>query len=198
MEPSHEVTSRLKAWSNGDAAAFDAAIPLVYSELHRLAHAYVSRERSDRALQTTDLVHEAYLRLVDAGDLDWKSRVHFFAISARVMRRILVEFARARACAKRGGGNPALPLNDALPVSPELDPDIVALDDALTALAAIDPREAKVVELRFFSGMTVDETAIELGVSQDTVLRDWTHAKAWLIREMVRGNRHEHWRVAAG
>ena len=191
MGPSHEVTSLLKRWRDGDTAAFDEAIPLVYSELHRRAHAYMSRERPDRALQTTDLVHEAYLRLVHAGDVDWKGRLHFFAISANVMRRILVEFARSRACVKRGGGSPAIPLDDALSVSPEPDRDLVALDDALNALAAIDPRQAKIVELRFFSGMTVDETATELGISPDTVLRDWTHAKAWLIREIVRGNQHE-------
>ncbi len=180
----HEVTDLLLAWRRGDAAALDRLIPLVYDELHRLAHRYIAHERVNNTLQTTALVHEAYLRLMDVNQVEWKNRVHFFAISANLMRRILVEFARSRGSQKRGGEVRKVPLDEAAILSHEPDENLLALDDALTNLAAFDPRKAKVVELRFFGGMTEGETAERLGVSSDTVLRDWKSAKLWLYREM--------------
>ncbi len=171
-------------WRRGDAAALDRLIPLVYDELHRLAHRYMAHEWANNTLQTTALVHEAYLRLMDANQVEWKNRVHFFAISANLMRRILVEFARSRGSQKRGGEVRKVPLNEAAILSPEPDENMLALDGALTALAEFDARKAKVVELRFFGGMTEEETAEALGISSDTVLRDWKSAKLWLYREM--------------
>ncbi len=182
-----EVTQLLRAWRRGDAAARDRLVPLVYNELHRLAHCYMARERAEHSLQTTALVHEAYLRLVDAHQVDWKNRVHFFAISASLMRRILVEFARSRYALKRGGNVRKVALDEAAVISPPPDEDLLRLDEALNALAAVDPRQAKVVELRFFGGLTEEETAEALGVSSDTVLRDWKKAKLWLWREMTHG-----------
>lgn len=173
----------------GDGTALDRLIPVVYDELRRLAHCYMARERAHNTLQTTALIHEAYLRLVDAHQVDWKNRVHFFAVSANVMRRILVEFARARGRHKRGAGVRNVTFDDAAIIVPAPGEDLVALDDALEALAAIEPRQAKVVELRFFGGMTEEETAEMLGVSTDTVLRDWKKAKLWLWREMKQGGR---------
>ena len=184
---SHEVTQLLQNWCRGDQAALDKLVPLVYDELHRLAHIYMVRERPGHTLQTSALVNEAYLRLIDANQVQWQDRTHFFAISANVMRRILVQFARSRGSRKRGGGAGQLHLDEALIPSPERDADLVALDDALTALAAIDPREAKVVELRFFGGMSVEETAEVLQLSGMTVKRDWNHARAWLLQELKRG-----------
>lgn len=186
-ESTHDVTRLLQAWGRGDAVALDTLVPLVYDELHRLAHCYMAREWAAHTLQTTALVHEAYVRLVDANEVDWKNRVHFFAISANVMRRILVEFARSRGSQKRGGDVQKVSLEEARIPSPEADEDLLALDSALTALAAFDPRKAKVVEMRFFGGFTEQETAETLGVSSDTVLRDWKSAKLWLYREMRRG-----------
>jgi RNA polymerase sigma-70 factor (ECF subfamily) len=183
----HEVTHLLQAWRHGDAAALDRLIPLVYDELHRLAHCYMAREWANDTLQTTALVHEAYLRLIDANHVEWKSRVHFFAISANLMRRILVEFARSRGSHKRGGDVQKVPLDEAAILSPHPDENLLALDCALNALAAFDPRKAKVVELRFFGGMTEEETAEAMGISSDTVLRDWKSAKLWLYREMRHG-----------
>jgi RNA polymerase sigma-70 factor (ECF subfamily) len=183
----HEVTQLLQAWGRGDAAALDRLIPLVYDELHRLAHCYLAREWANDTLQTTALVHEAYLRLIDANQVEWKNRVHFFAISASLMRRILVEFARSRGSHKRGGDVRKVPLDEAAILSPEPDENLLALDGALNALAAFEPRKAKVVELRFFGGMTQEETAEALGISSDTVLRDWKSAKLWLWREMRQG-----------
>jgi len=183
----HEVTHLLLAWRGGDETALDKLIPLVYDELHRLAHRYMAHEWANDTLQTTALVHEAYLRLMDANQVEWKNRVHFFAISANLMRRILVEFARSRGSQKRGGDVWKAPLDEAAIVSPEPDEDLLALDDALTALAEFEPRKAKVVELRFFGGMTEEETAEVLGISSDTVLRDWKSAKLWLYREMKHG-----------
>ncbi len=183
----HEVTHLLLAWRGGDAAALDRLIPLVYDELHRLAHRYMAHEWANDTLQTTALVHEAYLRLMDADQVEWKNRVHFFAISANLMRRILVEFARSRGSQKRGGEVRMVPLDEAAILSPEPDENLLALDIALTALAKFDARKARVVELRFFGGMTEDETAQALGVSSDTVLRDWKSAKLWLYREMRHG-----------
>ncbi len=187
----HEVTQLLQAWGRGDAAALDSLIPLVYEELHRLSHKYLARERSSDMLQTTALVHEAYLRMIKAQNVEWRDRVHFFAISANQMRRILVEFARARNSGKRGGNPERVSIDEASLVSPEPEANLIALNDALEALAAIDPRQARVVELRFFGGLTEEEAAAELGISTDTVLRDWKHAKAWLLREMTRTERNE-------
>ena len=186
-QPPQEVTQLLHAWQRGDRTALDRLIPIVYHELRRLAHGYMARERANITLQTTALVHEAYFRLAGADRVDWKSRVHFFAISANVMRRILVEFARARGRRKRGSGVRKVALRDSAVISSEPNEDFVALDDALQALAAIEPRQAKVVGLRFFGGMTEEETAEALQVSSDTVLRDWKKAKLWLWREMTRG-----------
>jgi RNA polymerase sigma factor (TIGR02999 family) len=178
------VTQLLVAWSNGDERAFEALAPLVYQELHRLAKGYMKKERPDHTLQTTALIHEAWMRLVDARSLDWKNRAHFFAISARLMRRILVDHARARNVVKRGGEAQRVPVEDAALFGPERTPDLVALDDALQALAAFDPRKSEVIELRFFGGLSVEETAQVLGVSADTVLRDWRLARSWLLKEL--------------
>jgi RNA polymerase sigma factor (TIGR02999 family) len=161
-------------------------MPLVYDELRRLAHHYMARERGGHTLQTTALVNEAYLRLIDAGQVEWKDRAHFFAISANVMRRILVEIARSRGSRKRGGDVTKVELEDAILPASERTTDLVALDDALKALSVIDPREAKVVELRFFGGLSVGETAEVLGVSEKTVMREWNLAKVWLLRELKR------------
>ncbi len=182
-----EVTSLLHAWRGGDRGALDKLMPLVYGELRRIAHRYMLREHAGHTLQTTAVVNEAYLRLVDARQVEWKDRAHFFAISANLMRRILVEFARSRGRNKRGGSVQKVQLDEALVVSPQRGTDLVALDDALTALAAMDERRAKVIELRFFGGLSVEETAEVLNVSPDTVMRDWRLAKVWLWREMKHG-----------
>ncbi len=181
---SEEVTGILLAWGQGDKAALDKLMPLVYSELKRLAHHYLKGERAGNVLQTTALVNEAYLRLIDSSRVQWQNRAHFFAISAQLMRRVLVDAARARNFQKRGGGALQVTLDDALPLTNMKQPDLVALDDALEALAAFDPRKSKVVELRFFGGLSVKETAEVLQVSQDTVMRDWSLAKAWLMNEL--------------
>ncbi len=186
-QTSQEVTSLLHAWRCGDQGALERLMPLVYSELHRLAHHYMLREHAGRTLQTTAVVNEAYVRLIDAQQVEWKDRTHFFAVSANLMRRILVEAARSRGRQKRGGDVRKVELDEALVVSPRPDRDLVALDDALTALAALDERKAKVIELRFFGGLSVEETAEVLGVSPDTVMRDWRLAKVWLWREMKHG-----------
>jgi RNA polymerase sigma-70 factor, ECF subfamily len=182
-----EVTLLLQDWCRGDQAALDRLVPLVYDELHRLAHIYMVRERPGHTLQTTALVNEAYLRLIDADRVEWKDRVHFFAISANVMRRILVEFARARGSQKRGGGAVKVDFDEAMFPSLGRDRVMIALDDALNELAKIDPREAKVVELRFFGGLSEKETAEVVGVTDRTVRQDWNHAKAWLMDELKRG-----------
>ena len=185
MEPSaHEITRLLQAWSEGEQSALDRLIPLVYQELHRLAHRYMARERSGHTLQTTALLNEAYLRLVDSAKPNWQSRTHFFAVSAQVMRRILVDWARSRQALKRGGQERPLELEEALVVGDAPRTDLVGLDGALKALAALDPRKSAVVELRFFGGLSVEETAEVLKVSSETVLRDWKFAKSWLRREL--------------
>jgi RNA polymerase sigma factor (TIGR02999 family) len=161
-------------------------MPLVYHELHRLAHHYMSRERPGHTLQTSALVNEAFLRLVDQRDVQWQNRAHFFGIAAQMMRRILVDYARNRTYAKRGGGAPQVPLDEELIVSDRRVAEVVTLDDALQGLASVDQRKSQVVELRFFSGLSIEETAEVLGVSPGTVMRDWTLAKAWLRREMAR------------
>jgi RNA polymerase sigma factor (TIGR02999 family) len=182
-----EVTDLLLAWGRGDRSALDRLISLVYEELRRLAHRYMGQERPGHTLQTTALVNEAYLRLIDASRVRWQNRAHFFAVSAQLMRRILVDFARAHRNLKRGGAAQQVSLDEALPVAREPDADLVALDEALTALAAIDPRQARAVELRFFGGLSVDEAAEVLKVSPETVHRDWRVAKVWLLRELSRG-----------
>ena len=183
--PPHEVTQLLVAWGNGDQAARDELMPLVYEELRRLAHRYMIRERPSHTLQTSALVNEAYLRLIDQKDVHWKNRAHFFGMAAQMMRRILVDYARKRGFAKRGGDARPVPLDEAMIVSEERAANVVALDDALTSLAELDPRKSQIVELRFFGGLSIDETAEILAVSPGTVMRDWTLAKAWLRREMT-------------
>jgi RNA polymerase sigma factor (TIGR02999 family) len=178
-----DVTQLLQAWSRGEASALDKLLPLVYADLRRRARRYLARERADHSLQTTDLIHEAYLRLVGSKPVDWQNRSHFFALSARLMRQILVDHARSRAYGKHGGGRRQVDLDEAL-VCGELDWDLVQLDEALQALAAADARKAKVVELRFFGGLSAEETAEVLEVSPQTVLRDWRLSKAWLLRQM--------------
>ena len=184
MPSPHGVTELLLAWGQGDQAALDKLVPLVYDELYRLAKRYMARERTGHTLQTTALVNEAYLRLVDLKSVRWQNRAHFFAISAQVMRRILVDFARSRNYQKRGGGARQVSFDEALNVSRQQEADLVALDDALNTLAAVDERKSKVVELKFFGGLSVEETAHVLKVSEDTVMRDWKMAKVWLLREM--------------
>jgi RNA polymerase sigma factor (TIGR02999 family) len=184
-EPSpKEITQLLLAWGQGQQAALDQLIPLVHDELHRIAKRYMGGERPGHTLQTTALVNEAYLRLIDSSRVHWQNRAHFFAIAAQLMRRILVDFARSRHNLKRGGRAEQVSLNEALVISPERGADIVALDDALKALASLDPRQSQVVELRFFGGLSINETAEVLKVSEGTVRRDWSLAKAWLHREL--------------
>ena len=183
----HEVTRLLKAWSAGDEQALEKLTPLVYRQLHQIAQRYMGGERSGHILQTTALVNEAYLRLVDCVEVNWQDRAHFFAISANLMRRILVDFARSRGYLKRGGAIPHVSLEEAPSVCDEPDVNLVALDDALKALAAVDERKSKVVELRFFGGLSVEETAEVLRISGDTVIRDWRLAKIWLLHELSRG-----------
>ena len=185
MTPSpEEVTQLLVSWRNGDQDARDELMPLVYEELHRLAHQYMSRERPGHTLQTSALVNEAFLRLADQRDVQWQNRAHFIGIAGQMMRRILVDYARNRGYAKRGGGAVQVSLDEELIVSNERTAAIVALDDALQNLARLDERKSRLVELRFFGGLSIEETAEVLGVSPGTVMRDWTLAKAWLRREM--------------
>ena len=181
--PSH-VTQLLIDWSNGDENALRRLIPLVHEELRRVARRHMAHERAQHTLQATALVNEAYVRLVDIRQVKWQNRAHFFAMSARLMRRILVDVARSRRYQKRGGGAQQVSLHEAMAVSPEPGADLVRLDEALTALAAVDQRKAQVVEMRFFGGLSVEETAEALHVSRDTVMRDWKLAKAWLLREL--------------
>jgi RNA polymerase sigma-70 factor, ECF subfamily len=186
----HEVTSLLQAWSAGDEQALDKLAPLVYDELHRTAHRYMARENTGHTLQTTALVNEVYLRLVNVQKIDWQGRAHFYAICARMMRRVLTDFARSRRYLKRGGDAVHLPFEEALLPGREDHPDIVDLDEALDILASMDQRKTKVVELRFFGGFSVEETAKVLDVSVETVYRDWKLAKVWLMRELSKENRH--------
>ena len=178
------VTQLLRAWGNGDQQALERLTPLVYEELHRVAHRYMADERAGHTLQTTALVNEVYLRLVDVRGVSWQNRAHFFAICARTMRRILIDFARSRQYQKRGGEAVSVALDDALGVSAQPAADLVALDDALKGLGKLDPRKTQVVELRFFGGLSVEETAEVLKISPDTVMRDWKFARAWLAREL--------------
>jgi RNA polymerase sigma-70 factor (ECF subfamily) len=186
MEPensSANVSQLLRAWSNGDKSALDTLTPIVYRELRTLARRYLRGERAGHSLQTTALVNEAYIRLVNYSHMKWQDRAHFFAVSSQVMRRILVEHARRRNL-KRGGGLPHVSLDEAAQVGGDRAANFVALDEAIDALALIDPRKAQIVELRFFGGLSVEETAEVLSVSSVTVMRDWSTAKAWLYREM--------------
>ncbi len=178
------VTELLRAWRDGDDGALERLLPLVEAELRRLARAYMGRERPGHTLQTTALVNEAFLRLTDARGLQWQDRAHFLGISARLMRRVLVDHARSRGYRKRGGGAQHVPLEEGLAISPEPRLDLVALDRALQALAVADERKSRVVELRFFGGLSVEETAEVLHVSTDTVKRDWRLAKLWLLRDL--------------
>ena len=187
-----EITQMLVAWSHGDKAAFEKLVPLVSVELHRLAKLYMSRERPGHTLQTTALIHEAYLRLIDGAQVGWQDRTHFFAVSAQVMRRILVDFARSHQTLKHGGNLCRITIDEAAAgVSQEPDANVVAIDQALDALSALDPRQSQVVELRFFGGLSLEETAEALKTSVATVRRDWTLARAWLRRELSRRNGHD-------
>jgi len=179
-----DATELLQAWSRGDASAFDKLVPLVYRELRALAGRYMRNERPDHTLQPTSLVNEAYLRLIDLNRVQWQNRAHFLAVAATTMRRILVEFARKRQRDKRGGDITLIALDDAPDVGQVKRADLVAVDDALTALAAVDRRLSQVIELRFFGGLTVDEAADVLNISPETVMRDAKTAKAWLLREL--------------
>src|SRR5947207_1795161 len=185
--PPHEVTQLLVAWGDGDQSALDKLMPLVYDELHRLARRYMAQERPEHTLQTSALVNEAYVRLIDQGNVHWQNRAQFFGIAATSMRRILVSYARRRKRAKRGAGALQISLDEAAILSDERASEMVALDEALENLAAVDPRKSQVVELRFFGGLSIDETAEVLKVSPGTVMRDWTLAKAWLRREITSG-----------
>jgi RNA polymerase sigma-70 factor, ECF subfamily len=180
----HRITQLLLAWSDGDQTALEKLTPLVYAELHRLAKGYMVRERADNTLQTTALIHEAYIRLIDWKNARWQNRAHFFGVAAQIMRRILVDFARSRQCAKRGNGNRHLSLGGAITIQEDRSRDFIALDDALKSLAKIDPRKCQIVELKFFGGLNTEETAEVLKVSLRTVEREWNLARAWLYREL--------------
>jgi RNA polymerase sigma factor (TIGR02999 family) len=187
----HQVTRLLQAWGSGDEGALEQLMPLVYSELHRLAQRYMISERSGHPLQTTALVHEVYLRLVDVQSVDWQNRSHFYALCARLMRRILIDFARSQNFQKRGGQFTHIELEEAATVSAVVGNELLAVDEALKQLATVDARKSEVVELRFFGGLTAEEIAAALKVSPETVLRDWKLAKAWLLRELGQKDRHE-------
>ena len=181
-----DITGLLVAWGHGDEAALQQLIPLVHRELHEIARRCLKGERPGHTLQPTALVNEAYLRLIDVRRVSWKNRTHFLAMSARLMRRVLVDFARSRHYQKRGGGAMKVSLDEAHAVATERGQDLVALDEALTALSAVDERKARVIEMRFFGGLTVEETADVLHVSRETVLRDWRLARAWLMQELLK------------
>lgn len=179
-----ETTRLLRAWANGDQDALEKLTPRVYDELRRIARHFMRDEQPGRTIQTTALVHEAYLKLIDVTNVDWQHRAHFFAVSAQIMRRILLDRARRRVAAKRGGAAPRLNLDEVPDIGAGRAREIIALDDALNALAKIDPRKAQVIEFRFYAGLSVKETAEVLKVSPDTVLRDWRLARAWLLNEL--------------
>ncbi len=183
-EPSSDITQLLLAWSQGDKGALDRLIPIVYDELRRMAHRYIARENKGHTLQTSALVHEAYLKLVDQNRVQWKNRAQFFGVSARIMRRILVDHARARDAGKRGAGAPRVSLDEAPTLAANPQGDIVGIDDALNRLSDLDPRQGRIVELRFFGGLSVDETAEVLELSAATIKREWASARAWLYREL--------------
>ena len=180
-----DVTRLLSDWSNGDRRALDELLPLVYDELRHLANAYLKRERDGHTLQSTALVHEAFLRLVNQHDVQWQGRAHFFGIAAQMIRRILVDHARAQRAAKRGAGAVRIDLGEELAVAQQRDLDLIVLDDALERLASMDERQSRIVELRFFAGLSVEDTADVMGISTATVKREWSSARAWLFREVV-------------
>jgi len=186
MLPQHQVTQLLQKWNEGDENALAELVPLVHDELHRLAHQHMRRERAGHVLQTSALINEAYLRLVDQPQINWQSRAHFFGIAARLMRRILVDDARKRNASKRGGSFIQVPLENAENLAQEQAANVAALDDALQRLEKLDERQGKIVELRFFGGLSIEETAEVLAVSQRTIIRDWSFARAWLRNEMIR------------
>ena len=187
----HHVTQLLQAWGSGDEGALEQLMPLVYSELHRLAQRYMASEQTGHPLQTTALVHEVYLRLVDVQNVDWQNRAHFYALCARLMRRILIDFARSRNYQKRGGKFAHIELEEAATISVAVGAELLAVDEALKKLVTVDARKSEVVEMRFFGGLTVEETAAALKVSPETVMRDWKLAKAWLLRELSEKERNE-------
>jgi RNA polymerase sigma factor (TIGR02999 family) len=189
-DPSTEVTRLLGNWRRGDPEAREALMPLVYAELRRLAASYLRRERTDHTLQPTALVHEAYLRLVEQKNVQWQDKSHFFAITAQLMRRILVDHARGHLADKRGSGAPKVPLTEAIVMSQERPAELLALDESLSRLASLDVQQARVVELRIFAGLTVEETAEVLSISPATVKRDWRMAKAWLLQDAKSGGAH--------
>jgi len=186
--PAPDVTQLLSKWSSGDQSALDQLLPLVYGELHRLAAAYLRRERSNHTLQSTALVHEAFMRMVHQQDVQWKNRAHFFAICAQMIRRILVDYARSQHAEKRGSGAVKLALDDAMavPQAPATDVDLLGLNDALDRLAEMDERQSRIVELRFFAGLSIEETAEVMHLSPASIKREWQTARAWLFREMTR------------
>jgi len=188
MDTSHDVTQLLLAWSDGDREALEELTPLVYRELKKLAESYLRRERPGHTLQPTALAHEAYIKLIDQQSVRWQNRAHFFGIAAQAMRRILVDHARARLAGKRGSGGAAVSLDEAVDVSDQRADQLVALDDALKRLAQLDPKRGRVVELKYFGGMTLEETAEVLGVSRAKVVREWRMAKAWLYGELNKGS----------
>ena len=194
MEPHGEITELLLAWSGGEASALDKLVPLVYAELHRLARRYMRAEPQGHTLETSALINEAYLRLVDSSRVHWRDRVHFLAVSAQLMRRVLVDFARARRSQRRWGDGQRVTLSAAAnlpaPHNASQSTDMVQLDQLLTTLAATQPRRAQVIELRYFGGLSVQETAEALGVSEDTVMRDWRLARVWLLRAMKKERAH--------
>lgn len=182
--PQHEITQLLAKWRDGNQSALDELYPLVYDELHRLARRYMSRERKGHTLQTTALINEAYVRLVDQKNVHWANRSHFFAISAQIMRRILIDHARRHAYAKRGGGAQQVSLDEVAAITPNPSRELVRLDEALKSLAAMDPRRSQVVELRYFGGLNNEEIAGVLNISENTVTRDWNMARAWLYHQL--------------
>jgi RNA polymerase sigma-70 factor, ECF subfamily len=184
---SGELTRLLQAWGAGDKSALDQLVDVIYKELRRMAHGYMRQERPGRTFQTSELVNEVYLRLIDTSRVRWQDRAHFLAVAARLMRRILVDFARSRHYAKRGGDALRVTLEEALEMPGQRPTEWIAIDDALNALEALDARKTRVVELRFFGGLSVEETAEALAVSEDTIHRDWRFAKSWLRRELIRG-----------
>jgi RNA polymerase sigma factor (TIGR02999 family) len=184
--PTDGITKLLQGWQGGDRAALDALVPVVYKELHRLAHCELRKERADHTLQSTALVHEAYFRLVGKSLPQWESRTHFFAIAAQLMRQILVDYARRHRASKRGSGVCMLTLDDAMALPQRKEVDVIAIDDALNTLAEVDPRQSRVVELRFFAGLSLEEISEVMGIATATVQRDWTAARAWLYREISR------------
>jgi len=191
LSSTHEVTQLLKAWTAGDEKALEKLTPLVYRQLHQVAQRYMAGERSDHTLQTTALVNEVYLRLVDCGRVNWQDRAHFLAVSAQLMRHILVDFARSRGYQKRGGAVAHISLEEAPSVCNEPDANLLALDDALKCLAQLDAQQSQIVELRFFGGLTIEETAQVLGIPPIQVNRRWASARAWLYREMSKEVKHD-------